>query len=59
MSFYIGTYLSLFVGLTLIVTAKSAIHEIEAFILFAISAILFSTIHIIKSINNLDSVLKK
>ena len=55
LGFYIGAYLSFFWGVSMLMMAKSAIHEIEGFILFAISAILFSTIYIVKSINSLTT----
>lgn len=54
LSFYIGAYISFLFGVYSFFMAKSAIHEIEGCISFVVSAILFSTINIVKSINALS-----
>lgn len=45
--------LVLFFGFAILSTAKGAIHEIEAFILFLISVVLITSSEIIASINKL------
>ena len=47
--------IALIAGIITFLLAKSAIHEIEAFLLFIISAIMFSASYIIESIKKLDN----
>lgn len=46
-------------GLVILVYSKSAIHEIEAFVLYLISAVLLSGSAIIRAINRLSSNIEK
>lgn len=46
-------------GFGILSDAKSAVHEIEAFVLFAVSAILFSGYAIVSAIDLLSSKIEK
>ncbi|MDA1143295.1 MAG: hypothetical protein O3B01_32465 [Planctomycetota bacterium] len=48
-----------FAGAAILGDAKSAIHEIEAFILFLISAVFISGVGIVEAVNQLRKELKK
>lgn len=50
---FIFSALAFFAGATIFAAAKSAIHEIEAFQLFIISAVLFAGALVVEAINKL------
>jgi len=50
--------LALFGGVIILLLAKTALHEIEGFILFLISAVLISGSSIVEAVNSLKSHLK-
>jgi hypothetical protein len=50
----IFSYISVFVGVIVYANAKSAIHEIEAFVLFLLAAVLYSGYSIISALKVLE-----
>ncbi|PIR00870.1 MAG: hypothetical protein COV66_03310 [Nitrospinae bacterium CG11_big_fil_rev_8_21_14_0_20_45_15] len=50
--------LAFITGLEILYSAKSAIHEIEAFVLFIVSSVLFSGAAIVESVNKMTKELK-
>jgi hypothetical protein len=46
-------------GAMLLMAAKSALHEIEAFLLFLMSALFFCTLCVMVSLDDIEKVLKK
>ena len=50
---FVLSVLSFFAGFTILQGSKSAIHEIEAFVLYIVSAVLFSGAAIVGAINRL------
>ncbi|MFH1731230.1 MAG: hypothetical protein ABIF82_06230 [Planctomycetota bacterium] len=55
----VGAIISVFLGASILGNAKSAIHEIEAFVLFLIGAVLFSAGAIIGAIERADDVARR
>ena len=50
---FVLSILAFLAGLAILVAAKSAIHEIQAFILFLISAVFFSGAGVVEAVNQL------